>query len=81
MSSPEVERFEVTEDDLQNEFNPYRKQFRQTKHQATYGKPASYRLYYGNAGRFVDKTFRIRRFVDKLERFVDRCINRSDTWL
>ena len=36
----------------------------------------------GNAGRFVDRTFRIRRFVDKLGRFVDRCIiaiNRSDT--
>ena len=24
-----------------------------------------------NAGRFVDKTFRIRRFVDKLGRFID----------
>ena len=33
-----------------------------------------------NAGRFVDKTFCIRRFIDKLGRFVDRCINRSDTW-
>lgn len=37
MSSPEVERFEVTEEDLQNEFNPNRPQFRQTKHRATYG--------------------------------------------
>ena len=34
-----------------------------------------------NAGCFVDRTFCIRRFVDKLGRFVDRCINRSDTWL
>ena len=33
-----------------------------------------------NAGPFVDKTFRIRRFADKLGRFVDRCIKRSDTW-
>ena len=37
MSSPEVERFEVTEDDVDNEFNPNRRTFRQSKHQATYG--------------------------------------------
>ena len=38
MSSPEVERFEVTQDDLDNEFNPFRRTFQQSKHQATYGK-------------------------------------------
>ena len=38
MSSPEVERFEVTDEDLYNEFNPNRRQFRQSKNQATYGK-------------------------------------------
>ncbi|XP_074648738.1 tuftelin-interacting protein 11-like isoform X2 [Tubulanus polymorphus] len=37
MSSPEVERFEITQNDLDNEFNINRRQFRQTKHQATYG--------------------------------------------
>lgn len=36
MSSPEVEKFEVTEDDLANEFFP-RPGRRQTKHQAIYG--------------------------------------------
>ena len=36
MSSPEVERFEVTEDDLANEFYP-RGGRRQTKNQAIYG--------------------------------------------
>ena len=36
MSSPEVERFEVTEDDLEHEFNPRRR--RQTKNQAIYGE-------------------------------------------
>lgn len=36
MSSPEVERFEVTEDDLMNEFYP-RAGRRQTKNQAIYG--------------------------------------------
>ena len=38
MSSPEVERFEVTDEDYANEFNPNRPQFRQSKNQATYGK-------------------------------------------
>lgn len=38
MSSPEVEKFEVTDYDLENEFNPNRRQRRQTKNQATYGK-------------------------------------------
>lgn len=38
MSSPEeVEKFEVTDYDLENEFNPDRPRFRQTKHQALYG--------------------------------------------
>jgi len=37
MSSPEVERFEITEEDLNSEFNPNRRTFRQSKHQATYG--------------------------------------------
>lgn len=36
MSSPEVERFEVTEEDLANEFYP-RAGRRQTKNQAIYG--------------------------------------------
>ena len=36
MSSPEVERFEVTEADLANEFYP-RAGRRQTKNQAIYG--------------------------------------------
>jgi len=38
MSSPEVERFEITDEDLQNEFNPNRKHFRMSKNKATYGK-------------------------------------------
>ena len=33
----EVEQFEVTNEDLMNEFNPDRPQFRQTKEQALYG--------------------------------------------
>lgn len=37
MSSPEVEKFEVTEDDLANEFYP-RGGRRQTKNQAIYGR-------------------------------------------
>ncbi|XP_014778583.1 tuftelin-interacting protein 11 [Octopus bimaculoides] len=37
MSSPEVEKFEVTDYDLANEFNPNRRYRRQTKNQATYG--------------------------------------------
>ena len=36
MSSPEVEKFEITDEDLANEFFPKRR--RQTKNQATYGK-------------------------------------------
>ena len=35
---PEVEKFEITEDDLENEFNPHRRGFRQTKKQATFGE-------------------------------------------
>ena len=38
MSSPEVESFEVTEEDLTNEFNPNRRTFRQSKNQAIYGE-------------------------------------------
>ncbi len=38
MSSPEVESFEVTEDDLLNEFNPNRRRFRQSKNKAIYGR-------------------------------------------
>ena len=37
MSSPETERFELTEEDYANEFNPNRFKFRQSKNQATYG--------------------------------------------
>ncbi|XP_013412007.1 tuftelin-interacting protein 11 isoform X2 [Lingula anatina] len=37
MSSPEVERFEVTDEDLLNEMDPYRKRFRMSKNQAIYG--------------------------------------------
>ena len=40
MSSPEVEAFEVTEDDLANEFFPKMGR-RQTKNQATFGKNIS----------------------------------------
>ncbi|XP_002736553.1 tuftelin-interacting protein 11, partial [Saccoglossus kowalevskii] len=36
-SDEEVERFEVTDYDLENEFNPNRRQHRQSKNQATYG--------------------------------------------
>ena len=39
MSSPEVERFEVTDEDLANEFNPNRPTYRQSKNKAIYGKP------------------------------------------
>ena len=38
MSSPEVERFEVTDEDLANEFNPNRPTYRQSKNKAIYGK-------------------------------------------
>ena len=38
MSSPEVERFEVTDEDLANEFNPNRHTYRQSKNKAIYGK-------------------------------------------
>ena len=44
MSSPEVERFEITDEDLQNEFNPHRKQFRMSKNKATYGKCVAWTL-------------------------------------
>ncbi|XP_076445229.1 tuftelin-interacting protein 11-like [Babylonia areolata] len=37
MSSPEVERFEVTDDDLGRIFEPGSRRFRQSKNQATYG--------------------------------------------
>ena len=37
MSSPEVEKFEVTDYDYENEFNINRPQRRQTKNQAIYG--------------------------------------------
>lgn len=37
MSSPEVEKFEVTDYDYENEFNINRPQHRQTKSQAIYG--------------------------------------------
>ena len=48
MSSPEVERFEISENDLEDIYNPGQRRFRQTKHQATYGKllVAKSRLYY-----------------------------------
>jgi tuftelin-interacting protein 11 len=37
MSSPEVESFEITDQDLLDEFNPERRTFRQSKNRATYG--------------------------------------------
>lgn len=37
MSSPEVEKFEITDYDYENEFNINRPQRRQTKNQAIYG--------------------------------------------
>lgn len=43
MSSPEVEKFEITEDDLANEFYP-RGGRRQTKNQAIYGKSMEFSL-------------------------------------
>lgn len=44
MSSPEVEKFEITEDDLANEFYP-RGGRRQTKNQAIYGKFMEFSLF------------------------------------
>lgn len=38
MSSPEVERFEVTEGDMEQIFDPGARRFRQSKNKATYGK-------------------------------------------
>ena len=38
MSSPEVERFEINEADLEGIFNPGARGFRQSKNQATYGR-------------------------------------------
>jgi len=37
-SSPEIEQFEITDDDFASAFNPERKKFRMSKHQAIYGK-------------------------------------------
>ncbi|XP_050394866.1 tuftelin-interacting protein 11 [Patella vulgata] len=37
MSSPEVERFEITEDDIESIFDPTARRFRQSKEQARYG--------------------------------------------
>ena len=37
MSSPELEKFEVTEDDFMGAFNPERKKFKMSKNQAIYG--------------------------------------------
>ena len=37
-SSPEMEAFEVTEEDLAYEFNPSRRYPRMTKNKATFGK-------------------------------------------
>ncbi|XP_041352059.1 tuftelin-interacting protein 11-like [Gigantopelta aegis] len=37
MSSPEVERFEISENDIEDIYNPGQRRFRQTKNQATYG--------------------------------------------
>ncbi|XP_064629175.1 tuftelin-interacting protein 11-like [Lineus longissimus] len=37
MSSPEMEQFEITDRDLDDELNPYRKRHRQSKKQAIYG--------------------------------------------
>jgi len=37
-SSPEVEKFEVTEDDFMGAFNPERKKFKMSKNQAIYGR-------------------------------------------
>lgn len=38
MSDNEYERFEITDYDLENEFNPKRNRRRQTKNQQIYGK-------------------------------------------
>lgn len=38
MSDNEYERFEITDYDLENEFNPNRVRRRQTKEQSIYGK-------------------------------------------
>ncbi|XP_039287285.1 tuftelin-interacting protein 11 [Nilaparvata lugens] len=47
MSDEELESFEVTDFDLENEFNINRKQFRQTKNQAIYGEYLSLSLTIG----------------------------------
>jgi len=36
-SSPEIEQFEITDDDFATAFNPERKKFRMSKNQAIYG--------------------------------------------
>lgn len=36
-SSPEIEQFEITEEDVTDAFNPERKKFRMSKNQAIYG--------------------------------------------
>lgn len=38
MSSPELERFELTENDVEHIFDPGAKRFGQSKNQAIYGK-------------------------------------------
>lgn len=38
MSDEEYERFEVTDYDIENEFNPNKNRRRPTKHQQIYGK-------------------------------------------
>jgi len=40
MSSPEVEKFEITAEDFADELNPGRKKYKRTKNQATFGMPS-----------------------------------------
>lgn len=42
MCDEEYEKFEITDHDLENEFNPNRKRFGLSKHQQIYGEPLEY---------------------------------------
>jgi len=44
-SSPEIEQFEITDDDFASAFNPERKKFRMSKNQAIYGKIMAGAMY------------------------------------
>jgi len=45
-SSPEIEQFEITDDDFASAFNPESKRFRMSKNQQIYGTVTGYETLY-----------------------------------